>query len=299
MIKRTLYFGNPAHLKKHNDQLMVRVKDKPETLIPIEDIGLVVLDHPQVTITHGLGNALIENNAAVLWCNDKHMPNGLILPMSANHTYTEKLRYQLNSSEPLRKSLWKQTVMAKIDNQAAVLEKMGANSAPLRRWSKEVKSGDPENVEARAASYYWGKYFEYLDLWIVRHRFGAPPNNALNYGYAILRAIVARALVGSGCLPAVGIHHHNKYNPFCLADDVMEPYRPFVDYYAMQQFTMGGLPPEKLDKNWKATLLKVPVIDTKIDGKKSPLMHSAQRSSSSLMACYEGSSRKLLYPDLT
>jgi CRISPR-associated protein Cas1 len=255
MIKRTLYFGNPGYLKKRNDQLMVQVKDKPETLIPIEDIGLVVLDHPQVTITHGLGNALIDNNAAVLWCDDRHMPNGLILPMSANHTYTEKLSYQLNSSEPLRKSLWKQTVIAKIDNQAAVLEKLEMNSHRYE-MVKEVKSGDPENVEARAASYYWGKYFEYLDLWIVRHRFGAPPNNALNYGYAILRAIVARALVGSGCLPAVGIHHHNKYNPFLpgrRCDGTLQATCRLLCHAAIQirRITPG----DELDKNWKATAI--------------------------------------------
>lgn len=299
MIKRTLYFGNPAYLKKQNDQLLVQIKDKPDTLIPIEDIGMLVLDHPQVTITHGLSNALIANNAAMLWCDERHLPNGLVLPMSANHTYTEKLRYQLNSSEPLRKNLWKQTVIAKIENQAAVLEKLEINAAPLYRWAKEVKSGDPENVEGKAASYYWRNYFQHLDLCIVRHRYGAPPNNALNYGYAILRAIIARALVSSGCLPAVGIHHRNKYNAFCLADDIMEPYRPLVDYYAMQQFKSGALLGDELDKSWKACLLQIPVIDTFVGGKKSPLMHAAQRSTASLMSCYEGKNRKLLYPILT
>lgn len=296
MIKRTLYFGNPAYLKKELDQLVVSRKDHPDTKIPIEDVGMVVLDHPQITLSHGLSNALINNNAAILWCDEKHLPNGLILPMSANHTYTEKLRYQLNSSEPLRKALWKQTVMAKIANQAWVLEELEINALPLRRWSKEVKSGDTQNVEAKAASYYWQKYFEHLDLWIKRHRFGAPPNNALNYGYAILRAIVARALVSSGCLPAVGIHHRNKYNAFCLADDIMEPYRPLIDAFAMKEFKKGELPEEDLDKNWKARLLQIPVLDISIDNQKSPLMYAVKRTTASLMACYEGNSRKLIYP---
>lgn len=297
MIKRTLYFGNPAYLKLKQQQLCVETEARQAT-IPIEDIGIVVLDHSQITISHGALNALTTNQTAVLCCDAKHLPNGLVLPIQGSHTYTEKLRAQLNSSLPLRKNLWKQTVQAKIANQAAVLEQLQENATPLWRWSKEVRSGDPMNVEAKAASYYWKHYFGHLQLWINRHRFGEPPNNALNYGYAILRAIVARSLVISGCLPAVGIHHRNKYNSFCLADDVMEPYRPIVDLYAMQQFKTKELPNSELDKQWKATLLKIPTLDTYIQDQKSPLMVAVQRSTASLMRCFEGETSNLVYPDI-
>jgi len=343
MIKRTLYFGNPAYLHLQQLQLVVEypeenlsksskllersrtVVEYPEEnlsksskllersrTVPIEDIGIVVIDHPQVSLSHGVANALIKNNAAILWCDEKHLPNGLVLPMSANHTYTEKLRHQLNASEPLKKQLWKQTIEAKISNQAAVLKACGMNHAPLERWAGEVTSGDAKNTEAQASVHYWKEYFGGMDKYITRGRYGAPPNNALNYGYAILRAVIARSLVASGCLPAVGIFHRNKYNAFCLADDVMEPYRPIVDFYLFQlikeAMSDGFSPhrgdteeypvPDELTTEWKQKLLKIPALDVTIDGMQSPLLVAAQRTTASLMDCYEGVSRKMNYPEM-
>ncbi|MEQ9102761.1 MAG: type II CRISPR-associated endonuclease Cas1 [Imperialibacter sp.] len=299
MIKRTLYFGNPAYLKKQQDQLVVDFKDevRPSASVPIEDIGLVVLDHQQVSLTHGLANALISNNAALLFCDERHLPNGLVLPMSANSLFTEKLRAQLDASQPLKKQLWKQTVQAKIRNQATLLSELGLPTDNMQRWAEQVGSGDPVNLEGRAAAWYWKNLFEHVDHF-TRHRYGEPPNNMLNYGYAILRAVVARSLVGSGCLPAMGIHHRNKYNAFCLADDVMEPYRPYVDRLVLDMVhTMDELP-EELGKEEKARLLTVPTLDVSIDGMKSPLMVAMQRTTASLMACYEGESRTLAYPEM-
>jgi len=302
MIKRTLYFGNPAYLHLRQSQLIVEYPEpngKTSRSIPIEDIGIIVVDHPQVTLTHAVTNALIENNAAILWCDDKHLPNGLVLPMSANHTYTEKLRHQLSASEPLKKQLWKQTVQAKISNQAAVLKANGMNYLPLERWAADVTSGDSKNMESQASVFYWKEYFGCMEKYITRGRYGAPPNNALNYGYAILRAVIARSLVASGCLPAMGIFHRNKYNAFCLADDVMEPYRPIVDLYLLNLLKEADEEiPEDLTSEWKEKLLKIPALDVMIDGMKSPLMVAAQRTTASLMDCYQGISRKMNYPEM-
>ena len=299
MIKRTLYFGNTARLRMQQSQLVVEYPDSNETKsVAIEDIGIVIIDHQQVSVTHGLMNALIGNNAAVLWCDNHHLPNGLVLPMSANHVFTEKLRFQLDASEPLKKQLWKQTVQMKINNQAKVLQLNGKNTDNMKYWSDCVGSGDPDNYEARAAAYYWKNIFK-DNAQFTRHRFGDAPNNLLNYGYAILRAVVARNLVASGCLPAVGIFHRNKYNAFCLADDIMEPYRPYVDVLVLKILDEEGDNFDgELTKEIKQQLLQVPAIDVMIEGEKSPLMVAMQRTTASLMKCFEGESRKILYPEL-
>jgi len=295
LIKRTLYFGNGCYLHKLNDQLVVEFDDKTKEKrqVPIEDIGLIVLDHYQVKITTALLQALTENNAAIVVCDAKHLPAGALLPFASHHAFTEKLYYQLESSLPLRKNLWQQTIVAKINNQAKLLEAMGIGVENMKLWSRQVRSGDPDNYEARAAAYYWDNYAEGFR----RHRFGDPPNNLLNYGYAILRAVVARALVASGMLPAVGIHHRNKYNPFCLADDIMEPFRPYVDKLVMEIAETNDDITE-LTPALKTQLLSVPVIDIVIDGQSSPLMVGVQRTTASVMKCFEGTTRKILYPEM-
>jgi len=195
MIKRTLYFGNSCYLKKKHEQLVVEFpdNDKDSKTIPVEDIGVVVLDNPRITISQGLLAALSENNTAIINCDSKHLPFSLMLPTSVHHAYTEKLRYQLETSVPLRKNLWQQTVVMKIKNQAALLDKLEFNSERLHYLSGIVKSDDSDNCEGRAASYYWKVLF-YENESFKRHRFGEPPNNLLNYGYAVLRAVVARSL---------------------------------------------------------------------------------------------------------
>jgi CRISPR-associated protein Cas1 len=241
---------------------------------------------------------LIENNAAVLSCDSRHLPAGLFMPMSANHIYTEKLRYQLESSEPLRKNLWQQTVKAKINNQARVLKSFGKDAENMEYWASKVRSGDPDNYEGRAAANYWAKLIE-GEQRFKRYRYGEPPNNLLNYGYAVLRAIVARSLVSSGMLPAVGIHHRNKYNPFCLADDIMEPYRPFVDLLVLEIAERHEADEiEDLTPQVKQDLLVLPTLDVTIEGIKSPLMVGMQRTTASLMQCYEGEKRKIAYPEI-
>jgi CRISPR-associated protein Cas1 len=298
MIKRTLHFGNPAYLHLQNAQLMVvREVDGKEqkNSIPIEDIGVLILDHPQISISHGVLAAMLENNVAVITSSSNRMPSGLLLPLDGHSLQNERFRAQLNSSEPLRKQLWQQTIQAKIRNQAAVLEEEGIDSTTMGAWANEVKSGDAENHEARAAAWYWPRVFKNPNF--TRQRGGSPPNQWLNYGYAILRAVIARNLVGSGLLPTLGIHHANKYNAYCLADDIMEPYRPYVDRVVLQMLK-DHEPTEELSVLQKKDLLQIPVVDVLINKEKSPLLLAAQRTTSSLAHCFEGTQRKLVYPEL-
>lgn len=309
MIKRTLYFGNPAYLSLRKEQLVVSIPEviKSDTLpdnfkkdavatFPIEDIGVVVLDHRQITVTQGLMEKLLEKNCAMITCDSKRMPAGLMLPLEGNTTQSERFKDQINASVPLKKQLWQQTVKAKIENQAHILRNStGSIVKNMQKWAADVKSGDPDNYEARAAVYYWSNLFADIGGF-TRNREGIPPNNLLNYGYAILRAVIARSLVGSGLLPTLGFHHRNKYNAYCLADDVMEPYRPFVDrlVFEIVQTNSGNL---ELDREIKAKLLNIPVLDVMMNGQRSPLMIAARQTTASLFQCYSGELRKIKYPE--
>ncbi len=297
MIKRTLFFGNPAYLSTKNEQLVVNFpeEEKQEATIPIEDLGYIVLEDPQITITNGLLMKLVQNKTAVVTCDKQHLPCSFLQPLVGHSEQTERIRHQLDASVPLKKQLWQQTITAKIENQAAHLQQQGKNPLKLKRWASEVKSGDTQNHEAIAAAHYFQNLFD-IDGF-SRNQKGIAPNNLLNYGYAILRAIAARALVSSGMLPSVGIYHHNKYNAFCLADDVMEPYRPYVDVL-VYEIVETGCNLEELTTSLKAELLTLPSMDVWIDGKQSPLMNAMSRTTNSLYECFFGSSRKLLYPQL-
>ncbi len=308
MIKRTLYFGNPAYLSLKKEQLVVQLpevvknEDLPEKMkqesivtIPIEDIGVVILDHKQITITQGLMEKLLENNCALITCDSTRMPVGLMLPLAGNTTQTERFKAQLDASVPLKKQLWQQTVQAKIENQAYVLEKMaGGIVKNMNAWAADVKSGDPDNYEARAAVYYWANLFPVIQGF-SRNRDGIPPNNLLNYGYAVLRAVVARSLVASGLLPTLGIHHRNKYNAYCLADDVMEPYRPFVDRLVFE-IVSENENIDEITQPIKTRLLGIPVLDVMMNGQRSPLMVAVGLTTASLHQCFSGEVRKIKYP---
>ena len=311
MIKKTLCFSNPAYLSLRDAQLVIKLpevekaknlsadfKKSAEVTRPIEDIGVVVLDHKQITITQGALEAMLENNCAVITCDSSHMPVGLLLPLVGNTTQNERFRDQLDASLPLRKQLWQQTMQQKIRNQAAVLNLCSnAETKCMQAWANDVRSGDPDNYEARAAVYYWKNLFGHIPGFI-REREGVAPNNLLNYGYAILRAVVARSLVASGLLPTLGIHHHNKYNAYCLADDIMEPYRPYVDRLVYEITEQYGVDVE-LSKDIKAELLSIPTLDIVISGKRSPLMVGVAQTTASLYKCFSGELRKIAYPELS
>lgn len=311
MIKKTLYFGNPVYLSLRNNQLVIRlpeVEQNPDFTVkmkaefevtkPIEDIGVVVLDNKRITITSGVLEALLENNCAVITCDSKSMPVGLLLPLCGNTTQNERFRKQLDASLPLKKQLWQQTIQSKINNQASVLQDCMAEEVKcMRIWANDVKSGDPENLEARAAAYYWKYLFKDIDGF-YRDREGPSPNSLLNYGYAILRAVVARSLVISGLLPTLGIHHHNRYNAYCLADDIMEPYRPYVDRLVYDIFKEAEPNCVELTRELKARLLTIPTLETVISGKRSPLMVAVGQTTASLYKCFSGELRKISYPEM-
>ncbi len=304
MIKRTLYIGNPAYLSLQNAQLLLRQNTQDNTAektevkasIPIEDIGIVVLDNSQITITHGLLDALLQNNVALISCDKTHHPTGLLMPLSGNTIQNERFRAQIQASEPLKKQLWAQTITYKIQNQSKVLQKNNLPFAYIDALHKYIKSGDTDNCEATAAAYYWQHLFPNIPGF-KRHREGAPPNHYFNYGYAILRATMARSIVSAGLLPTLGIHHQNRYNAYCLADDLMEPYRPFVDLLVLDVIQQFGEQSE-LTKEIKAHLLKIPVLDVILNDEKSPLMIATQRTAVSLVKCYNGEQRKLVYPKM-
>ena len=310
MIKKTLCFSNPIYLSLRNAQLVLHlpevesnktlpeaIKKEAERTIPIEDVGVVILDNRRITITSGVMEALLENNCAVITCNQKSMPVGLLLPLCGNTTQNERFRSQIDASLPLRKQLWQQTIKQKILNQEHVLRINTAQETNcMRVWSNDVRSGDPDNLEARAAAYYWKNVFTTYPNF-VRDREGTPPNNLLNYGYAILRAIIARALVGSGLLPTLGIHHHNRYNAYCLADDIMEPYRPYVDQLVLD-IIQCNLEISDITRDFKMQLLGIPMLDVVINGKRSPLMIAAQQTTASLARCFAGESKRISYPEM-
>ncbi len=297
MIKRTLYFGNPAYLKTKNEQLIIDLPESGETKqAAIEDIGLLVLDHQQITITQTVLAKLLANNTAVVTCDQSHHPTGMLLNLDGHTLQSQRFQAQIQASTPLKKQLWQQTVIAKIVNQASLLGQRRQENKFLINLSKNVLSGDSSNCEAKAAAYYWKNLFpEFLNF--KRFREGDPPNNLLNYGYAILRALVARSLVGSGLLPTLGIFHRNQYNAYCLADDIMEPYRPFVDKVVCDIVRANGRFLE-MTPMMKQQLLGIPAIDVMLDDEKSPLMNAVQRTTASLSKCFEGNSRKILFPVL-
>lgn len=312
VIKRTLYFGNPAYLSTHLEQLVVRLPEveKNDTLpdqfkreaqatIPIEDIGVVVLDHQRITISQALLAKLLANNAAVITCNETHLPTGLLLNLDGHTLQTQRFKAQLEASEPLKKQLWQQTIRAKIKNQAIALSVAGQPIQNMLHWAEAVKSGDAENHEGRAAARYWKNFFSDLlppGQEFIRDPAGEPPNHLLNYAYALLRAMAARALVGSGLLPTLGIFHRNQYNAYCLADDLMEPYRPYADLLVRSLLKeTKGIAPE-LSPAIKKKLLALPSLDVTLEGETSPMMVALQRSSASLAKCFLGESRRIAYP---
>lgn len=305
MIKRTLYFGNPAYLSLKMKQIVIKMPQKNDgdlpigedviKTIPIEDTGIVILDNKQITITQGLMEALLENNCALITCDSKRMPTGLMLPLAGNTIQTERFKSQIEASLPLKKQLWQQTIEAKISNQAAVLKyTTGETHNNMLKWAGSVRSGDTENMEARAAVYYWKTIFD--DEFFTRDNDSDGRNGLLDYGYAILRAIVARALVGGGLIPTLGIHHHNRYNAYCLADDIMEPYRPYVDKLVLEILEEDSC--ATISQSVKARLLGLPVTEVVINERRSPLMLAVSQTVSSLVKCYRGESRRLIYPEM-
>ncbi len=303
MVKRTICIENPCHLKFSNNQMIVSFSHikglelYADKTVAIEDIGILVLEHQQINLSHFLLDKLVANNVAVITSNENHLPSGMLMSLEGNTLQSERFRAQIVVTEPLKKQLWQQTIIAKISNQASVLQKWNCNNKLLINLAKTVKSGDSTNNEAIAAGYYWKNLFPATWLFF-RDREGPPPNNLLNYGYAIVRASMARAIVGAGLLPTLGIFHRNRYNAYCLADDIMEPYRPFVDE-TIREIIHRTSNIDSLTKELKVELLKIPAMDVFINGERSPLMIAMQRTATSLAKCYNGEIRKVTYPSVS
>ena len=296
MLYRSIYIGNPAYLKLKDKQLKVTDPETKEEKgsIPIEDIGLLMLDHYQITLSNQLIQELMKNNVILISCDERHLPLAGMLPFSGNTLFSERVKIQMEVSEPLKKQLWKQTIECKILNQLKVLEQLGKYATPMYEYLKNVKSGDTTNMEGIAAQHYWKHLIEGDFL---RDRFGDGPNPFFNFGYGVLLSIIARALVDTGLLLVLGIFHRNKYNPYCLASDIMEPYRPIVDLLVMKWLQLH---PEKqnLDKESKAFLLQIATQDVTIEKLVRPLMVGVKMTASSLLKCYTGEKRQISYPEL-
>lgn len=296
MLKRTIYVAQPYHISLKLNQLLFYNKETcEERTVPLEDLGFILFDNERITLTQQAIRELSVYNVAAIFCDQKHHPASMLLHLDVNSVQQERFRAQINASEPLKKQLWKQTIQAKILNQASFLEQLGKNPNRLLEIAKRVRSGDPDNCEGTAAKDYWPRLFG-KDF--SRGRFNSPPNNFLNYGYTILRAAVARALTGSGLLPTLGIHHHNKYNAFCLADDIMEPLRPWVDFLVWQIVEKKGRCCS-LDSEDKKEFLQLLVQDSSYKEQQSPLMVVISHVSRNLAACFEGTATKLIYPKFT
>ena len=295
MIKRTLYFGSPARLKTRHNQLIISKEDDEEVTVPIEDVGFIILDHYGILISQPVLSRLIDNNVAIITTNDKHMPNGMFLNLEGNTIQSEIFRNQRESSKSLKKRIWKQTVIAKIVNQATLLEMHSLGGMTLRKLASKVKSGDPENCEAQAARIYFRRLFHPFRF--RRYREGPPPNNVLNYGYAILRAVIARSLIGSGLLPTLGIHHRNRYNAYPLADDIMEPYRPFVDEIVVN-LVINDIDLDVLTTDVKREMLQIPQLPVLWKKETSPLMVACTKTTASLAQCFSREGKQVVYPKL-
>lgn len=292
MIKQTLMFTSPVSLSLKDQQMVITFKDNKDTVTrPIEDIGFVVIENAQVNISIPLLNELADNNVSVVFCDKKMMPKTMLMTLEGNTTQQESYKYQIDASVPMKKNIWKQLVESKIRNQALLLNKVGKNGDALKPYYMNVKSGDTDNREGAAAREYWGSIF---DEGFRREREGLPPNNLLNYGYTILRAAVARALIGSGLYPAFGVFHRNRYNAFPLADDVMEPYRPFVDEIVYHLYYDDAV--SELENQSKGKLLRVLFSDVKMGKVTRPLENALSLTTASLLKIYKGETEKLSLP---
>lgn len=295
MIGRLISVNNPYHLSIRLEQLELR--DSRQGLIasrPMEDISTIVLNHPHITFTQAFIQKAAQNNIAVIFCDERYHPSSMLFHLDTNQVQNERYRMQVAASVSLKKQLWQQTVKFKILNQAAVLSYTGKDPIALKYLATQVKSGDGNNEEAQASRRYWPKLFE-EDF--TREREGVHVNPALNYGYAILRAATARALCGAGLLPTLGIHHHNKYNSFCLADDIMEPYRPYVDRTVWEMW-QEGMNCSELGKSEKARLLTILQLDVKLGKVKRPLQIALTMTAASLYRCFNKELKVLSYPSL-
>lgn len=294
MIKRIIDISEQAYVRIKNAQLLIERGKEIIGTAPVEDLGVVILQHPAIVISQSAVIACQRNNVAIVFCDERHLPYSVILPLGEGHTLHQKvLRTQVNAKKPVAKRIWKQIVQQKIIEQKKTLALAGADAAVLDRLASKVKSGDSENCEAQAARQYWpllfGKSFR-------REHDAAGVNALLNYGYAVVRALIARAIVAGGLHPAIGIHHHNQYNALCLADDLMEPFRPWVDWVVYQMRVEN--PTAGIDMRAKKNMLGLLGETVRMNGKTMPMMIACHCLVADFKKCLDGSLDGIKYPGL-
>lgn len=295
MIERLIDISEePARLSLRLEQLVIRTDGAEPATIPLDEIAALVVSHPQVTYTHAALAGLVRAGAAVVICDSRHLPSGLLLPLTGHSVQAERFAQQAAVSRPTRKRLWGQIVQAKVTAQGRLLEDLHGRDQGLPALARTVRSGDPDNVEARASRRYWPALF--ADPHFRRDPQAEDQNRFLNYGYAVLRAVVARALCAAGLHPSLGLHHHNRYDAFCLADDLMEPFRPLVDR-AVVRLLAKTAPEAPLDRETKAGLLAALTGRLELGGESRTLFDILGRVAASLAAVFAGSRAKLALPD--
>jgi CRISP-associated protein Cas1 len=294
VIRKTVEIATAGtRLSVAHRQLVIERPDEEKRTLPCEDIGVLVVDHPQTSYTHAVFTTLLEQGAAILLCSASHLPAGLILPFDAHTTQTGRHRAQAECGDGVKNRAWQIIVAAKLRQQATVLSHYTDGDAGLAEIARRVRSGDPDNLEAMGAQRYWPRL---LGVDFRRLRDGPPPNNLLNYGYAVVRAAIARAIAAAGLIPTLGIHHRNRGNPFCLADDLMEPYRPYVDW-RVKEFIRGTDVPKDLDRPAKAAVLSLFNETVIVGGRRSPLLLAIHASAASLCRMLTENGKELVLPD--
>jgi CRISP-associated protein Cas1 len=296
MLERVIDLADdPARLSVRTSLLVIERGGEPEVTVPLEEVAVLMLANPVITLTQPVLARLSESGAMVVICDTKRMPAAMMLPLEAHFVQGERFVKQAAASAPLQNRLWQSIVKAKISHQAKTLLGIRGHDAGLPELLPKVRSGDPSNVEGEAARRYWPVLFNHPDF--RRSRYGGGPNSLLNYGYAVLRAIIARGICAAGLHPSLGLHHHNRYDAFRLADDLMEPYRPIVDQVAASYCERNGLG-AKLEREAKALLLGALLNPVPMAGKSRTLFDSAQRTAGSLADVLAGKRRTLLLPEL-
>jgi CRISPR-associated protein Cas1 len=296
MIKKIIEISQAkTYLSVRLGQLIIRQEEVEERSIPCEDIGILLVDHSGVTYTHSVFTELLKSGAAIVLCGGNHHPSGLLLPIESNSVQTERYRFQIEAKEPVKKKLWQQIVRAKVRHQAKLVEDDKDVYKILMLMLEKVRSGDPDNIEAQASKKFWKAFLG--EVGFHRDIDGPAPNNMLNYGYMVMRAAVARAICSAGLLPCLGIHHCNRYNAFCLADDLNEPFRGFVEK-KVRELYIGGEGTGELNQYVKARLLEVLYDEVDIGGFKGPLMVGLHRTAASLQRCFAGEQKEIDLPKI-
>jgi CRISPR-associated protein Cas1 len=296
MNNRILDFSSQSvFLSVKHEQLVIRVDGDTVQTVPMEDVAVLVASHPAITYTQAVLSELMRHKGAFVTCDERRLPSGILVPLEGHHLQQERFEHQVGASLPLRKRAWQQVVQAKISNQAAVLERLYGTGKSLAALVGKVQSGDPENIEGLAARRYWAALFPGERFLRGRDLGGA--NDLLNYGYGVLRAIVARAIVSAWLHPSLGIHHHNRYDAFCLADDLMEPFRPVVDE-AIAVYLKEEDADLDLNPATKRVLLQALRRQVKVAEESHSIFTAAGFLCASLAMMYQGKRKKLTLPAL-